>query len=321
MSKPEEKETKALEVVSSAFVKRVQQLFAAEMGSQLSFTDYEKTLAQHMYIKCDAQLKALEEKRTRQDILPYKWENVNLQKLAMDTVHRIGLGLDALIPNHLHPVPYFNNTLKKHDLDLRIGYTGKDYCRRKMAIETPVEVIYEIVHKTDTFKPIMRTAGNPIEQYDFEINEPFARGEIVGGFGYIIYTEAIKNRLIIVTMDDIKKAERGAKTQDFWADNKYRKEMIYKTIVHRVADKLPLDPQKVNAKSYAYVEAQEVEREAREEIESNANKTTIDIEVESVNENPEPANKVMQDDKTDLAITKPNSPEEAGKADQPRPNF
>lgn len=265
-----------IQTVSERFVAEVQRQFVAEMGAALKFTDYEKTLAQHMYVKVDATLTALEAKRTG-DGLPYKWDNINLQKLALDSVHRIGLGLDALIPNHLHPVPYFNKRLGKYDLDLRIGYVGKDYCRRKMTTDEPIDVIYQLVHEHDVFAPIMKSARNEIESYEFEIQQPFNRGKVLGGFGYIMYADPRKNKLVLVTQRDFDKARAGSKTNDFWGQDKWEEEMMYKTIVHRVADKLPLDPAKVNAKSYAYVEEQETEDRVEREVIENANSQPIDI--------------------------------------------
>lgn len=306
----EQATTALMESHSTRFVSMIERQFAAEMGSALAFTDYEKTLAQHLFLKVDAQLKALEAKRTG-DVTPYKWENVNMTKLALDAVHRVGLGLDALIPNHVHPIPYFNSKIKKYDVDLRVGYVGKDYCRRKLAVEEPLEVIYELVYDTDVFKPFMRSKQNEIEGYEFEITQPFSRGKTIGGFGYIMYADPKKNRLILVTDRDFKKAEAGAKTKDFWGDEKWRQEMMFKTIVHRVADKLPLDPRKVNAKSYAYVEAQEGEGEEaqfQEEVKQNANSQVIDAEFE------------VKDEQGSGAETPPAPPpEQAAKAQAPAP--
>ena len=180
-----------------------------------------------------------------------------MTKLALDAVHRIGLGLDALIPNHLHPIPYFNKRLKKYDLDLRLGYVGKDYCRRELAIEKPLDIRYELVYTNDVFKPLMKSSQYSIEDYQFEIPKPFDRGEVIGGFGYIMYDDTIKNKLIIVPLKEFEKAEKIAKTQDFWGESNWKERMQYKTLVHRVTDKLPIDPKKLNIKSYAYVEFQE----------------------------------------------------------------
>ncbi len=271
------------ETTSAKFVASVEKHFTAEIGDALAWTDYEKTLAQHMFLKVDAQLKALEAKREEQNrtnATPLRWENVNMAKLALDTVHRVSLGLDALIPNHIHPIPYWNKRLKKYDIDLRVGYVGKDLCRRKLAVEEPLEVRYELVYETDVFVPHVKSMNNEVENYEFRITNPFDRGRVIGGFGYIRYADPTKNRLVLVTERDFKKAEAGAQTKDFWADNKWREEMMFKTVVHRVADKLPLDPRKVNSRSYAYIEAQEAEESFEREVEGEANYRLIDVETE-----------------------------------------
>ncbi len=268
-----------LQTVSERFVQTVQAQFVAEMGSALEFTPYERTLAQHMYLKVDAQIKTLAAKGT-----PIEWSKVNLQKLALDTVHRIGLGLDALIPNHIHPIPYLNSKTQKYDMDLRIGYVGEDYCHRKMALYEPLDVIYQLVHDTDKFKPIMKSLNNKVEGYEFEITNPFDRGKVIGGFGYIRYEDPKNNQLVLVTQRDFAKAKAGAKTMDFWGEAKFEQEMQFKTIVHRVANRIRLDPMKVNAQHFAYVKAQEEDEALEREIDENANKTVIDVKAEFVDE-------------------------------------
>jgi len=268
---------------SERFANAVVKQFEAEAGSLREFGDYEKTLAQHLFLKVDAVLKEFEAKRLQSgndSRAPYYWENINMRKLALDAVHRIQLGLDALIPNHIHPVPYFNSKEKKYDLDLRVGYRGKHYYRLENAVEKPLDVRYELVYETDHFKPIKKSLNNPIENYEFEIKNPFDRGEIVGGFGYISYSDPKKNVLVIVSEKDFQKAMGYAQTKEFWT--KHPENMRYKTLVHRVTDYLPLDPKSVNAAAYAYVEQQdnsEFQAEAiREEVRQNANTEIIDTD-------------------------------------------
>jgi len=220
---------------------------------------------------------------------------VNLPKLAIDAVHRVALGLDALIPNHIHPIPRWNKHEKKYDLDLSIGYVGKDYCRRALAVEPPLDVIYELVYvyDTDVFRPYPRSKDNPIESYDFEITQPFDRGQVVGGFGYIIHEQPEKNRLVIVTRDDFNRARDAAATKRVWDSD--TRAMMYKTLVHRVTEKIPLDPRKVNAASYAYVQAQEAEQELARELDERANREPLDVGFKVDDEEPpaevaEPAN-------------------------------
>lgn len=293
-TKPEESPGSELAVVSQRFLSNVEKQFAAEMGGKLEFSDLERVLAQHIFLKIDTTMKELEKKRTDKSKPEISWNNVNLQKLSLDAVHRVSLGLDALIKNHLHPIPYLNGKTKKYDLDLRVGYAGEDLIRRTLALDPPVDIVYQLVHATDVFMPYMKSAGNKIETYDFEIKNPFARGAVVGGFGYIVCGDPTKNKLVIVDQRDFKKAEAAAKTADFWGkegtDEKYRDEMMFKTVVHRTCAKIPLDPAKVNSASYAYIEAQSFELEEGEmqaEIEAEANAEIIDIEPAEIEESAE----------------------------------
>lgn len=266
---------------------------AQGLSGGLELTEYQRRLAQHMFIKIDSVLKQLETKRLEGkgggDKAPFTWQNVNLPKLALDVVHRVQLGLDALIPNHVHPIPYFNSREKKYDLDLRVGYQGKDYYRRQVCLEEPLDIIYELVYTTDKFKPIKKSLKNEIESFEFEITSPFDRGEVVGGFGYIMYEDPRMNKLILVTKRDFNRSEAAAKTSDFWKNNPI--EMRYKTVVHRVTDRLVVDPAKVN-ESFAAVEEAD-EAEFHREVELNANKEVIDFETGEIHDapaqpNPEP---------------------------------
>jgi len=252
-------ETKALKEIEATYSQRFTSMvikeFSREIG-KMEMTPYQERLAQHMFIAIDAQLKNLEAKRNDNQGLPIAWPNINMTKLAIDAVHRVELGLDALIPNHIHPIPYYNKHLKKYDLDLRIGYVGKDCYKRKMSLETPLQIIYELVYSTDHFKPIKKNITNQTESYEFEIVKPFNRETVIGGFGYIIYEESKKNKLVIVSKSSFDKSMKKAQSDKFWGP--YIEEMQYKTLVHRVTSYLQVDPEKVNA-SYMKVEMEDIE--------------------------------------------------------------
>ena len=251
--------------------------FGSTIGDSLEMTPYQRHLAQHLFIKIDATLKDLQARHSG-DRQPVAWSNINLNKLAIDAVHRIDLGLDALVANHIHPIPYWNGKEGKYNLDLRIGYAGKDFYRRRMAVDEPQNIIYELVYITDKFRPIKRTLNNAVESYEFEVTTPFDRGEIVGGFGYIAYADSHKNQLVIVTEKDFQNSMAMAKTQDFWTKNPV--EMRYKTLVLRVTEKLQVDPRKVN-ESYLAVEAADdeaIEGEIIAEIAENANQEMLDVD-------------------------------------------
>lgn len=231
---------------SARFQADVERQFEAELGRGRQFTDFEKRLTQHMFLKVDQALKAAEERRKQGK--EFNWNTIDRQKLALDTVHRVSLGLDALIPNHIWPVTYWNTKKNAYDVDLRIGYVGQDYVARAHAMEPPLQILYELVHSSDTFKALPRSGSREVEGYEFEINSPFDRGAIVGGFGYLVYDDPRKNRLILVTERDFARSKKASKSS-FWADNDV--EMHLKTVYHRVASRIPLDPQKVNATAAA----------------------------------------------------------------------
>lgn len=246
----------------------------AEIGVA-EFTPQVKRLIQHMFIHINNVMKELEIKRLDNAWLsknrpPIEWKNINHTKLAFDALHRATLGLDAMIPNHISPIPYYNKRSKLYDLDLRIGYRGKDYYRRQFALDPPVLITYELVYSTDKFQAIKSPNG---ESYSFEITNPFQRGEIIGGFGYMIYDNPIKNKLVLVSEEDFKKAESYSKSgksskkqpQDdeeeqlsgnFWKNHPDK--MRYKTLVLRVTDHLIINPAQVN-ESFNVVEVQDSE--------------------------------------------------------------
>ena len=168
---------------SERFTNMLMKEFSGTTSDMAIFNDNKKRLGQHLFIKADSVLKELEKKRiadSKTTVKEYTWTNVNLSKMALDAVHRIELGLDPLIDNHISIIPYFNTKLKKYDLDLRIGYAGKDYYKRKMAYETPKDVIYELVYSKDEFTVFKKDKVNKTESYEFRVGregEPRCRWE------------------------------------------------------------------------------------------------------------------------------------------------
>lgn len=283
--------------ISERFCSMVMQQFQAAFGNGMKFTPYQKELAQHLYLRIDHALQEAETKRIKngEKKSPYTWENINLPKLAIDAVHRINLGLDGLIDNHISPVAYWNSRAGKYNLNLQIGYVGKDYYRRKMAIDPPVDVIYELIYSKDEFTPIKKDVDHEIETYKLKINNPWDRGEVVGGFGYIIYSDPKKNKLIPVSEKDFQKSESCAPSKEFWKTNPIP--MRYKTIVHRTTDKIPPDPEKIN-KSYMIVEQDDIEETILGQIEDNANKKPIDIKPDPESDQKEENTEQVQEEES-----------------------
>lgn len=274
------------------FVIGCQKNIEEQIGTGQAINEYHETLLQKLCIKISVALKVMEEKRLKDPNdkrAAYKWKNINIEQLMLDAVYVVQLGIDALIPNNIHVIPYWSKALELYNIDLRLGYIAKDYLLREKALTEPLDIFYELVYETDNFMPIKKSKDNPVESYNFAITEPFNRGKVIGGFGYIMYDNDKMNKLVIVTKADFDKAKQAARTQDFWGSNKWEKEMQYKTLIHKVGKAIPLDPKKINSEAYHYMVAKDsadysLEEELIEaEIQENANKKLIDIKDENTN--------------------------------------
>ena len=290
---------------SEKFTNKVLKEFGGSVAGALQVTDYQRTLIQGYFIVIDRALKAAEEERLRKNAnnkdhkydndLPVNWNTVNLNDLALDLVHYARMGLDMTQDNMLFPIPYKNNKRNIYDVTLMEGYNGIRYIAEKYAVEVPTAVTIEVVYSTDTFKPIKKGKDNRVENYEFEINNAFDRGTIVGGFAYLEFADPTKNELIIMSMHDIEKRKPAYASANFWGGKQkvwengkqvetetegWLDEMVRKTIIREAfsAKHLPRDPKKVDD-NYQYMkmrEARYAEIEAQAEIAANANATLID---------------------------------------------
>jgi len=302
-AEPQKKQNLA---ASEKFTNKILAEFGGNISGIVQVTDYQRRLIQGYFIGIDRTLKSAEERRLAKNAsnsdhrydenLPVTWANVNLNDLAMSLVHYARIGLDMMQDNHLFPIPYKNNRTNKYDITLMEGYNGKQYIAEKYALVKPKAVNIELVYSTDSFKPIKKSRGNNVESYEFEINNPFNRGDIVGGFGYIEYEDSSRNKLVIMTIKDILKRKPEYAAAEFWGGIKKVKEngkkvdkeidgwfeeMCIKTIKREVysAKHIPRDPMKID-ESYHYLKAQEMrnaELEAQAEIDANANREFIDV--------------------------------------------
>lgn len=290
--------------VAQKFTDKVLREFGGSVGA-IQVTDYQRQLIQGYFIAIDRALKTAEEERLRKNAnnkdhkydndLPVNWNTVNLNDLALDVVHYARMGLDMMQDNHLFPIPYKNNKTQKYDMTLMPGYNGIQYIAEKYALEPPIAVTIELVHSTDTFRPIKKSAANKVEAYEFIINQPFDRGQVVGGFGYIEYADPAKNSLVIMTLKDIEKRKPRYASANFWGGTQtvwengkkveqqtegWFEEMCLKTIKREVysAKHIPRDPKKIDD-AYQYMkmrEAKIADMEAQSEIDQYANATVID---------------------------------------------
>lgn len=117
--------------------------------------------------------------------------------------------------------------------------------------------------ENDTFKPIKKDKDNPIETYCFNIGTGFNRGKIIGGFYYHQYKDfPDKNKLVILTIDDIEKRKPKTAAAEFWGGEKdkwqngqkvgkekiegWYEEMCWKTIKRAAYDSIAIDSEKID---------------------------------------------------------------------------
>lgn len=333
--------------MSERFTNKVLSEFGSNVAGALQVSDYQRQLVQGYFIGIDRALKLAEEGRIRKNEnnkdhkydndLVVSWANINLNDLALDVVHYARMGLDMMQKNNLFPIPYKNNKTKKYDVNLMPGYNGIRYMAEKYAVEVPTAVTIELVYTTDVFKPIKKSSFTEVESYDFEIVNPFDRGEIIGGFGYVEYSEKKKNRLIIMSRAEIEKRKPAYAAAEFWGgkvkaweggkpvekdSDGWFGEMCKKTLIREVfsAKNMPVDPKKIDD-VYQYMkmrEARYAEMEASAEIDENANRDIIDVDGFEVAQQEQAPIQIMEeaDSETGEIIQgESNQKQETGKAE------
>lgn len=300
VKKEESQLTERKPTASERFTNMVVNEFQGNIG-ELNLNAYQKQLIRNYFIGIDNALKNAETSRLyskkKANDPPIIWENVNMNKLAVDVVQNAKMGLDMSIANHLHVVPFKNGKTNKYDLTLMPGYEGLKYIAANFALYKVADIKVELVYENDIFQP---TYKNNIEGYEFKITNPFSRGNVTGGFGYIRYENEIHNKLVVMSVDELLKRKPSTASVEFWGGPKDRwedgkkvgteevegwtNEMLFKTMVRATCKKVTVDPKKVN-NSYIYVmDSSEnyymdtQEDKVQDEIDENANKSLIDIE-------------------------------------------
>ncbi len=290
------------ETLSTRFMNAVVSEFGGSVGG-IALTDFQKRLVQNYFMAIDGALEVAEERRNRmsdqyRDKTPVTWANVNMQSLAQSVVAAARIGLDPAMPNHVYPIPFKNNKTEKYDINLMEGYRGRELKATKYGLDVPDSVIVEVVYSNDFFKPIKKDRNNSYETYEFEINEPFDRGEVRGGFYYHMYTDnPEKNKLGIMSLKDVMKRKPEKASPEFWGGEKavwkngkktgekeqvegWFDEMVYKTLYIAAFKDITIDSQKIDddylrlksiEDGYATVSPQTI-------IDIHANKETLDFD-------------------------------------------
>lgn len=285
------------ESLSVRFMNAITEEFTSAVDAP-ALTGHQRRLAQNYFIALDQALEKAEQRRnSKKNDLPVTWANVNMQQLALDVVAAARVGLDPAQPNHINMVPYRNNRTKKYDIGFIDGYRGIEMKAVKYGLDIPDSVIVELVYSTDKFKPIKKDVRNKVESYEFEVTNPFDRGDVVGGFYYHSYSEnPSKNKLVVISLKDILKRKPQYAAAEFWGGEKtiwkdgkragkekvegWYEHMCWKTIYRAAYRDITIDSQKIDD-DYLRLKKQEElfgDRELEAEIEAEANGPVIDIE-------------------------------------------
>ena len=345
-------ENKVAEVKASPaerFTNAVMREFPNGGGGPIELTSFQKKLISNYFIKLDGALKEGEVKRLSKseqyrDPLEYSWQNVNMNKLAQDVVAYSSVGLDPLQPNQINPIPYKNSKTNQFDITFIPGYKGLELKAKKYGFEVPDDVIFELKYSTDKFKSIKRNVNNPIEGYEFEITNDFDRGELEGGFYYMIYNDnPQKNRLVVMNRQQIEKRKPSYAAAEFWGGEKdnwvngkkqgkvevegWEEEMFLKTLQRHCWNSINIDSQKIDDNLLRILgnESQIADQNVQKEIGEHANKKAIgfdeDVEYEEVTaEQPEP--EVNQEEENQRAYDEAMAEEaKAGQAEMTGPGF
>ncbi|MCM3560626.1 recombinational DNA repair protein (RecE pathway) [Brevibacillus borstelensis] len=309
---------------SERFMKKVVSEFSASVGT-IALTDFQRRLAQNYFIALDAVLKTTEEKRLKKaekyrDPLPVIWANVNMEKLARDVVAMARVGFDPAQPNHINLIPFKNNNTNKYDIAFIEGYRGIELKATKYGLDVPDNVIVELVYSTDKFRSIKKDWKNECEGYEFEVTNPFDRGEIIGGFYYHQYTQKPeKNKLVTMSIKDILKRKPDHASPEFWGGQKdkwengqkvgkeqvegWYEKMCWKTVYRAAYSDITIDSQKIDDDylRLKQLEAEYAEAEVALEVRENANREVIDIESEvTIVDQGKVSSRTQEDQQSDL---------------------
>ncbi|WP_338542760.1 recombinational DNA repair protein (RecE pathway) [Paenibacillus tundrae] len=301
--------TKTEPTQSERFMTKVISEFGSSVG-EVALTNFQKRLAQNYFIALDAVLKTAEEKRLKKsdqyrDPVPMTWANVNMDKLSRDVVAYARIGFDPAQANHINLIPFKNNNTGKYDIGFIEGYRGIELKSVKYGLEVPDHVTVELVYSNDYFAPIKKDANHPHESYEFEIKNPFDRGNILGGFYFHSFIKTPeKNKLVMMTLKEIEKRKPEKASAEFWGGEKDKWEkgkkvgtetvegwydkMVWKTVYRAAHNDITIDSQKIDDDylRLKQIESDLSEAEVSEEVRTNANRNIIDVTPPHMNDVP-----------------------------------
>lgn len=247
----------------------------ADVAKGVVVTEYQNKLISNYFIEIDKALK-----NSKQG---YTWKQIKMDELSMSVAHLSKLGIDMSLPNSVSFIPFRDGKTGMVNMVPCIGKGGYEFISRKYGIDPPKHSTVELVFSNDEFVAYKKDATHVGDSYEFKIKSPFNRGKCVGGFGFLQYDDPSKNKLIIMSIDEIMQHKPPNADSTFWG-GKNLNAMLEKTIAKKTFKSVTLDPDKINGvhDSFDYVESQEIvgaSLEAKEEIaEKNGEGNYIDFD-------------------------------------------
>ena len=248
------------QVIGEKFVDNLVNLYIKMKGIELANMPNDvRSRLFNIYFGIQRAMTKINEEKAASDPI-CNWNTiVNRDELYEKAVHCAEIGLDMKMDNHLYAVirKQKGKVLNEKDLEiekdaigwtctLQEGYLGKKYVAEKYADDDYLGSIIELVYSNDKFAIKKKSISNVVENYDFEVTNPFDRGEIVGGFGYIQYEDSTKNKLVTMSKKDIDKRKDSANMKVMWSN--WYEEQAEKTLIGYVFSKknFKRDPKKID---------------------------------------------------------------------------
>lgn len=202
--------------------------------AKVQVTEKQKTIIANYYVK-------LNEMLVSQNI---PWQKIKMNDLALTLAHMAKLNLDMSL-GHLSFIPFNNYKEGTVTLAPVISAGGYEYIAKEYGVEKINHVTVELVYATDKFLMIKKDANHNSDSYTFEVANPFNRGNVVGGFGYLEFEDETKNKIITMSVEEILKYKPAKAKEEFWSGEN-AKRMYEKTIAKQLLKRVVLDPDKVN---------------------------------------------------------------------------
>lgn len=251
----------------------------ADVAKGVIVTEYQNKLIANYFIEIDKALKASKQ--------GYVWKQVKMDDLSLAVAHLSRLGIDISLPHSVSFIPFRDGKTGMVNLVPCIGKGGYEFIAKKYGLDPPKHSTVELVYSNDEFIAYKKDATHEGDSYEFKIKNPFNRGTCVGGFGYLEYEDKSKNKLIMMSLDDIMKRKPANADSTFWG-GKNLDAMLEKTVAKKTFKSVTLDPDKVNniKDSFNFMDNEELvgaSLEAKEDIqEHNSTGEYIDFDAVDV---------------------------------------